>query len=54
MRALFRLILLMAAFVGGCYAQNWAAIDRCIDAGGKWVKAGGELPGGLCTGVRER
>lgn len=54
MRSLIRLCILAAAFVGGCHAQNWVAIDTCLDAGGSWVKAKGELPGGLCTGVAAR
>ena len=54
MRSLFRLILLMAAFLGGCYAQNWTAMERCKGAGGTWVKATGDLPGGLCTGLKAR
>jgi len=52
MRSLFRLCLLIAAFLGGCHVQNWVAIDHCLDRGGQWVKATGQIPGGVCTGVR--
>ena len=59
MRRLLRLCLLIAAFLGGCHAQNWLAIDACLDRGGQWAKSnrvlmGGELPGGVCIGVAAR
>jgi hypothetical protein len=51
---LFRLVLLIAAFAGGCQAQNWVAIDTCLDRGGQWAGTGGELPGGVCLGARAK
>jgi hypothetical protein len=54
MRRLLRLCLLIAAFLGGCQVQNWLAIDACLDRDGQWARSGGELPGGVCVGVRAR
>jgi len=54
MRRLLRICLLIAAFLGGCHAQNWLAIDTCLDRGGQWASSGSELPGGVCVGVRAR
>ena len=54
MRRLLRLCLLIAAFLGGCHAQNWLAIDRCLDRGGQWAPSGGELPGGVCIGLKAK
>ena len=54
MRSLFRLCLLIAAFVGGCHAQNWAAVQACLDRGGQWAGTKGSLPGGVCLGVPVR
>ncbi len=54
MRRLLRTGLLIAAFLGGCHAQNWLAIDTCLDRGGHWAKPDGELPGGVCIGVTAR
>ncbi len=51
---LLRLILLIAAFLGGCQVQNWLAIDTCLDRGGGWVKSTGALPGGVCIGVKAK
>jgi hypothetical protein len=51
---LLRLCLLIAAFLGGCYAQNWMAIDSCLDRGGQWAPSGGELPGGVCLGLKAK
>ena len=54
MRRLLRLCLLIAAFLGGCHAQNLLAIDSCLDRGGQWAESGGELPGGVCLGVKAK
>jgi len=54
MRRLLRTCLLIAAFLGGCQAQNRVAIDTCLDRGGQWASSGGEVPGGVCVGVRAR
>ena len=59
MRRLLRLCLLIAAFLGGCHAQNWLAIDTCLDRGGQWVKSdgeflGSEIPGGVCVGIKAK
>ena len=51
MRRLLRLILLIAAFVGGCQVQNKLAIDTCLERGGHWAKSNGALPGGVCIGI---
>lgn len=51
MRRLLRTCLLIAAFLGGGKAQNWVAIDTCLDRGGQWARSGGTLPGGVCIGV---
>ena len=52
MFGLVRMILLIAAFVGGCQMQNWVAIDACLDRGGQWARAEGALPGGVCIGAK--
>jgi hypothetical protein len=59
MRRLLRTGLLIAAFLGGCHAQNRVAIDTCLDRGGQWAKSGRvlmgrALPGGVCIGVGAR
>ena len=54
MRRLLRLCLLIAAFLGGCQAQNWLAIDSCLDHGGQWARSDGRLPRGVCIGVKTR
>ena len=59
MRRLLRLSLLIAAFLGGCQAQNLLAIDRCVDRGGTWAESGdvflgSTLPGGVCLGVKAK
>jgi hypothetical protein len=51
---LLRLFLLAAAFLGGCQAQNWLSINRCLDRGGQWAPSGGELPGGVCVGLKAK
>ena len=57
MRRLLRLCLLIAAFLGGCHAQNFLAIDSCLDRGGSWAESdaeflGSKMPGGVCLGVK--
>jgi hypothetical protein len=49
---LLRLCLLAAAFLGGCHAQNWMATNTCRDRGGQWEPSNGELPGGVCIGLK--
>ncbi len=51
MRRALRLVLIAAAFVAGCHAQNELAIDTCLDRGGEWLANAGLLPGGVCAGV---
>ena len=53
-RRLIRLVLIAAAFVGGCHVQNRLAIDACVHRGGRWLAAAGALPGGVCTGLSAR
>ena len=52
MRRLIRITLLIVAFLGGCEAQNWIAMDRCTDRGGTWVDFQALIPGGVCQGAR--
>jgi hypothetical protein len=59
MRRLLRLCLLIAAFLGGCQAQNMLAIDACLDRGGSWAESGAvflgsALPGGVCLGIKAK
>jgi hypothetical protein len=51
---LLRLSLLVAAFLGGCRAQNWLAIDTCLDRGGQWEASTGALHGGACIGLKAK
>ncbi|HUF86636.1 MAG TPA: hypothetical protein VMM59_04575 [Thermohalobaculum sp.] len=54
MRRLIHLALLAAAFLGGCQAQHWLAVDSCLDRGGVWLAFDGAVPGGVCAGVDPR
>ena len=54
MRRLIRICLLIAAFVGGCHVQNWLAAERCAGQGGRWQPSQGDLPGGVCLGLKAK
>jgi hypothetical protein len=51
MRSLLRILLVIGAFVAGCQAQNWVAIDTCLEHGGQWKGIRSSVPGGVCVGV---
>jgi hypothetical protein len=41
------LLALLFGLIGGWYAHKAAAIDACLDAGGKWIYTGEHCTGAL-------